>query len=675
MGGGTSMPDNIDELKARELAGDQFDPVAFASAAAAANASGTVTKEEALAWAKALERTPYAVESCANGKNAEFDVTTPRCANNHAMVLSDYEGMANGQNYANGYCCDYCGMSSAQGICGGKKTRWFCKDCGADICFDCYPCIPRCSKNHVMVLSAAPYPEAPDFGWGCDLCGQNPKDPGHVGPMLRWHCSECKSDYCIDDRPTPRRKGKPTCANDLAALVRTSTTPPHGITPAEHRTIGTWCMMGNPVVMSLDAVGHRMCYLALKHKVLSQQQLQQCMLFGGGAMNMMLFFIAYAAKDVLIKWCLAFLHNFAENEASVKHLLPVFKFILADPNFASFGLGSHTKGLPNPNFAVLGLEPNTTFLPLCHAICDTELNAIAEAGEKMCEENGFCGTLKDVGKELQDVHGIRLDGVVGNRDMWLALESQMNTKRCLAMGFDAGTEFCYFLELLNKITESTFHDIVHPIATTNGQWKLAPPKNAMRMVGKLHLDHKDEEAPQSCANIDGVRGGATFAKTEDLMQAFQSLSDRADIRYLRVKNGFASEKGNYGYRAVLVNMEFTKEGMTWGSLLRAPETQQVIQKYVAARCEGQEYSREFWDGVVEQATQNETLNELPFSYIGEVQFLTDEYMAMRKKSHLWYKIKRQTFPYDLMNDLNKFHLIVKTRYKEGKSALKEVPKE
>ena len=69
----------------------------------------------------------------------------------------------------------------------------------------------------------------------------------------------------------------------------------------------------------------------------------------------------------------------------------------------------------------------------------------------------------------------------------------MNTQKSLDMQFDAGTEFCRLLELLNKVTEAMFAAIVQPVVETcGGTWTQAPPKNAMRMVGKLHLDHKDE---------------------------------------------------------------------------------------------------------------------------------------------------------------------------------------
>jgi hypothetical protein len=495
--------------------------------------------------------------------------------------------------------------------------------------------------------------------------------------MHRWHCAECQQDFCVDCRPTPRPAAgrKPSTANDLAAIVRTCS-PPRWVKWDHHRLVASWCLAGNPTTMSVEEVAKRMIVLAVRHKLATQQELDMLYAMFQGQMGAMLFFTAYSAVKFLQNWMLSFMRDFAADENRWKHLLPVFKFLVADPNFASFGLGSGTQGTPNPNFAAMGLEPNTTFVGEMHVICDKELEAIAEQGEAMCEAKGFCKTLCDVGGALKDVHGVRLDGVVGDNALWLELENLMNTERGLEQGFDVGTEFCIFLEILNKVTENLFFGIVRPIVeAAGGTWKQAPPKNYNRMVGKLHMDHATEKDPKPCANIDGVRGGACFATPEALIGAFETLSAHASIRYLRVKNGFAQEKGNYGYRAVLVNMEFmAADSVTWGDILNSAETAEMLSKFVDDRCAGAEYERDFWEAVIEKAKAHAALSALPFRYIGEAQFLTDEYMAMRKSSHLWYKVKRQDFAWDLMNDMNKHLLPVRTRHKKGETALK-VPKD
>ena len=45
---------------------------------------------------------------------------------------------------------------------------------------------------------------------------------------------------------------------------------------------------------------------------------------------------------------------------------------------------------------------------------------------------------------------------------------------------------------------------------------------------------------------------------------------------------------------------------------------------------------------------NEKLKDMPFKFIGEVQYLHTDYLEMRKKSHLYYKIYR-THEQDLQN--------------------------
>jgi len=139
--------------------------------------------------------------------------------------------------------------------------------------------------------------------------------------------------------------------------------------------------------------------------------LQAMMALYGNSLPSMLFLIAHSCKDVLMQWCLAFLSDFAAHPEKVRPLLPVFKFILADPNFVAFGLGSHTKGTTNPNFEIMKLTPDTAFIPKCHGICARELDKIGVAGERMCAERGFVAALASVGQELQEIHGVRLDQV------------------------------------------------------------------------------------------------------------------------------------------------------------------------------------------------------------------------------------------------------------------------
>lgn len=59
------------------------------------------------------------------------NVVPPKCSAHHDMIVSDYsEG-----GYSSGYVCDKCRRESES-----KDTwRWFCKECKADICFECKP--------------------------------------------------------------------------------------------------------------------------------------------------------------------------------------------------------------------------------------------------------------------------------------------------------------------------------------------------------------------------------------------------------------------------------------------------------------------------------------------------------------------------------------------------------
>ena len=74
----------------------------------------------------------------------------PLCLNRHTMVHSDYSR----SGYGSGYYCDRCRGQSSQGHCGGSHMRWFCRECEADICFDCVPA--DCFDNVPVYITTAP---------------------------------------------------------------------------------------------------------------------------------------------------------------------------------------------------------------------------------------------------------------------------------------------------------------------------------------------------------------------------------------------------------------------------------------------------------------------------------------------------------------------------------------
>ena len=347
------------------------------------------------------------------------------------------------------------------------------------------------------------------------------------------------------------------------------------------------------------------------------------------------------------KWVLGALQDFANDPENPEKaaLMPAVKALLGNQNFMEY---AHQNG-------------NTTFVPAMHKICDQRLNVIATEGEKVCEAQGWRKSLGECGKAWGNVHGTRLDQIVGNNELWQRLMTVVTTPAAAQNGYPVHYEIAMAVQLFNYSCDDYFDTLVRPLVEqTGGVWTHATPKNEDRMCGKLADDHKDEAEPKVCANIDGVRGGAAYKDGDSLVQGFKTLQDHPHVRILRVKNNFVQEKGNYGYRAILVNFEFCGEaGTTWKSHLEKKEVQARLQQFIDTYANKFGESMRQWPtqvgGKMFQAfTQDKTCMAVPFKYIGEVQFVLDYYMGMRKLSHIWYQIIRQEDMKMLMNDFMKF---------------------
>ena len=97
-----------------------------------------------------------------------------------------------------------------------------------------------------------------------------------------------------------------------------------------------------------------------------------------------------------------------------------------------------------------------------------------------------------------------------------------------------GMKSALFLVFLNAFADGKFQRASKAtIESTNGQHKAAPFKGYMRMIGKLKLDHKDEDEPKWAANIDGVRNAGTFEDAASMQCCSEALGKEFDV--LRLK--------------------------------------------------------------------------------------------------------------------------------------------
>ena len=183
---------------------------------------------------------------------------------------------------------------------------------------------------------------------------------------------------------------------------------------------------------------------------------------------------------------------------------------------------------------------------------------------------------------------------------------------------------------------------------SNGRPKAAPVKSDARMEGKLNVDHANEDLPKACANVDCIRLGITYDDVDGIKRGYDMVTEK--YKPLRVKNTFRrdfdAKSETFGYRCILVNVLFEEEDVTWGDVLEG------AKEHILESIEALGYNPGVYGTTLKPALKallaNKTLKKFPLKFIGEVQYLHRDYLEMRKKSHLYYKIYR-THEQDLDN--------------------------
>ena len=223
------------------------------------------------------------------------------------------------------------------------------------------------------------------------------------------------------------------------------------------------------------------------------------------------------------------------------------------------------------------------------------------------------------------------------------------------------------LQLLTAAIDPDFQSKTDAIASaTRGECRTPPPppKNFERMQGKLFGDHKDEEEPKPAANIDLSRNAIAFNTTEDFIKGYEAMAKR--FPPLRVKNGYRKDndavKTSYGYRALLANMLYTPDPnpdgspVTWGQLFDEKRTQEEWEKIRAHFLSlGGMYDKTLFKPAIRAVLA--VFPKKPVSFIVETQFMMQQYLDMRKQSHLFYKIIRAETFHSLQQDFRKHAIL------------------
>ena len=253
---------------------------------------------------------------------------------------------------------------------------------------------------------------------------------------------------------------------------------------------------------------------------------------------------------------------------------------------------------------------------------EVEIYAALELGPKL---DGVCADVTNV-HPRQDVHaGLAAAASDGDAAFKLliaahALDPGFQAKAAAAFGRAGGT----------------------------GAGKPPAVKGFMRMFAKQYTDHADADEPKPYENADTNRVAWVLEDAEQLIKA--EAEARAELGIpIRCKNNYQKSFDaslTKGYRAMLCNYVYDPK-QTWGELesevaAAAVEVKRLVWGVMAGAGEDEDNVAFLGAGIDEVAAEfgGAEMRASPARLVVEIQFMTKEYYAMRKKTHAWYKVVR-----------------------------------
>ena len=317
------------------------------------------------------------------------------------------------------------------------------------------------------------------------------------------------------------------------------------------------------------------------------------------------------------------------------------------------------------------------------AFAAAKLDALGEAAEREIyaalglgpKLDGVCADVENV-HPRQDVHaGLAASSTAEADDEFGPIFKLLIAAHALDAGFQAKTAAAFGR------------------AGGTGAGKPPAVKGFMRMLAKLWTDHADAPEPKAYENADTNRVAWVLEDAEQLIKA-EAEARTALGPPIRCKNNYQqSFDANLtkGYRAMLCNYVYDSQ-KTWGELesevgaaaavvkrlvlgvvagMGAPEDVAAVIgaaiDTVAAEF-GVDPREPGWEGVLAGMGMDEddiaeagaaidkalrdgaAMRESPAKLVVEIQFMTKEYYAMRKKTHAWYKVVRADHANGMVDD-------------------------
>ena len=231
-----------------------------------------------------------------------------------------------------------------------------------------------------------------------------------------------------------------------------------------------------------------------------------------------------------------------------------------------------------------------------------------------------------------------------------------------------GAAYMLALLLAAHVVDESFQDVASKAASAAGaKHRAAKVKSLMRVLPKLQTDHADAPAPQSAENCDCNR--CAWILPADRFEAGYAAAVKAFGEPIRVKNGYAPDfdvGATHGYRALLVNFCFDLGASPWARGVGDGTWGAFMGSIATAAKEGaSELNRNLWTSNLEEEAiqrimmisglapfvfQHSALQSTPAKLVVEIQMMTPEYAELRKKTHAWYRLARNTQGRTMVND-------------------------
>ena len=307
------------------------------------------------------------------------------------------------------------------------------------------------------------------------------------------------------------------------------------------------------------------------------------------------------------------------------------------------------------------------------AFAEAKLDALGEAAEReIYAALGLGPKLDGVCADVENVHP--------RQDVHAGLAASTADE-------DIGLEHAFKLLIAAHALDAGFQaTAAAAFVRAGGTGAGKPPavKGYMRIFAKLHTDHADAPEPKPYENADTNRVAWVLEDAEQLIKA--EAEARTELGPpIRCKNNYQQSFDaslTKGYRAMLCNYVYDSQ-KTWGELesevrAAAAEVKRLMlgvrtgagvpEDAVAGFGAGiDKVAAEFgvdmrepgWEGAVGGAAgadeakiaeagadidkalgDSAAMRESPAKLVVEIQFMTKEYYAMRKKTHAWYKVVR-----------------------------------